>query len=368
MTPNTSKLQRNVPFRSVNLPKGNPFLSLRAIPFLIVLAGSLAIQPAVRANPVVKTITVDAPNSLGALAGIIASPNRSAVYVADSESNKIAVIDTVANQIDFFIPTANPPVGLGLSPDGNTLYVTEGNQTVFGGFLEAISLTTFSQLFIVPLVFEPEFPGVSSDGSTVYAPGGRHVAVVGGPLNGDNIFVKGSPVDAVFNHSNTSAYVTNAGFTGISVIDTATGSVTTIPTATVTFGLAIRGNTLYATGINAVYVINTTFNTVIDTINVPTPGIFSVSLPALTPDGAFLYVPVFQNLSNFTSFDNTVVVINTKTKTVVGKPITVGQAPIQVAAAANGIYGYSSNELDGTVTVFRLLNQDQQGQNQDQQP
>jgi YVTN family beta-propeller protein len=350
MTPNTSKLQRNVPFRSVNLPKGNPFLSLRAIPFLIVLAGSLAIQPAVRANPVVKTITVDAPNSLG---GIIASPTRSAVYVADGLSNRIAVIDTVANQIDFFIPTANPPLGLGLSPDGNTLYVTEQLAFPFGA-LEAISLTTFSQLFIVRIVAPPEFPGVSSNGSTVYVPAGRIVAVVGGPLNGDNIFVNGAAVDVVFNHRNTSAYVTNAFNTSISVIDTATGSVTTIPTATVTFGLAIRGNTLYATGINAVYVINTRFNTVIDTINVPTPGNFSVGLPALTPDGAFLYAPVFQNLSNFTSFANTVVVINTRTRKVVGKPITVGQGPVQVAAAANDIYGYSSNALDGTVTVFTL--------------
>ena len=67
MSLSTPPLRRNVPFRTVNQPKGNPFLSLRAIPFLIVLAGSLAIQPAVGASPVVKTIQVSGPGGVGGL-------------------------------------------------------------------------------------------------------------------------------------------------------------------------------------------------------------------------------------------------------------------------------------------------------------
>jgi YVTN family beta-propeller protein len=54
-------------------------------------------------------------------------------------------------------------------------------------------------------------------------------------------------------------------------------------------------------------------------------------------------------------FGNTVVVINTKTKKVVGQPIKVGQVPLQVAASANDTVGYTSNVLDGTVSVFGLL-------------
>jgi hypothetical protein len=80
--------------------KGNPFLSLRAIPFLIVLATSLTIQPAVRANPVVKTIPVTTPVFF--LGGIVASPNRSEVYVADGANNRIAVIDTARESDRFF--------------------------------------------------------------------------------------------------------------------------------------------------------------------------------------------------------------------------------------------------------------------------
>ena len=145
MTPNKPQLQQKAPFRAVNQPKGNPFLSLRAIPFLIVLAGSLAIQPAVGASPVVTTIAVTAPNEI---LGIVASPNRSQVYATDYLNNRVAVIDTVTNQISSFIHTSNPPIGLGISPDGNTLYVTE-DFGEGGGVLEEISIPTLTSLFVV---------------------------------------------------------------------------------------------------------------------------------------------------------------------------------------------------------------------------
>ena len=142
--------------------------------------------------------------------------------------------------------------------------------------------------------------------------------------------------------------------TGISVINTANGSVHTLNTATFTFGLARNRTTLFATGVNKVFVINTNTNTVIHTIKVPTPttGLFELGFPALTPDGAFLYVPVVFDLST-PATGNTVVVINTKTNKLV-QTFTVGQAPFQVATAANDIYGYVTNQRDGTVTVFQL--------------
>ena len=145
MSLSTPPLRPNVRFRSVNQPKGNPFLSLRAIPFLIVLASCLAIQPAVGASPVVKTIAVTSP---GFIDGIVASPSRSAVYAADLQNLRVAVIDTVTNQISSFIHTSNPPIGLGISPDGNTLYVTE-DFGEGGGVLEAISIPTLTSLFVV---------------------------------------------------------------------------------------------------------------------------------------------------------------------------------------------------------------------------
>lgn len=338
----------NVPFRFVNRPKEASFLSLKTIPFLILIAGTL--PPALGAGPVVTTIPVSAPESLES---IVASPTQNVVYVADELGKKIAVIDTVTNQILSFISTAKNPIGLGVSPDGNTLYVTEEPK-----FLEAISLPTLTQLYLVTVGRRPAIPGISSDGSTVYVPSQQKpgtVTPIGGPLVGSVIKVGGIAVDVVFNHNNTSAYVTTET-KNISVINTATGSVTKIPTHETTFGLAINGTTLYATSINRVYVIDTKSNTIVDTIKVPvpTPGDdFILTLPAVTPDGAFLYVPVAEDVSTAAP-NNTLVVINTKTRTVVGNPITVGELPIQVAAATNDTYGYVSNTFDGTVTVLAL--------------
>jgi YVTN family beta-propeller protein len=357
MSLSTPTLTRNGPFRFVKQSLGNPFLSLRSIPFLIVLVSSLAILPAVRAD-VLNPIPVDAPGSLGS---IVASPNRTEVYVADAASHRIAVIDTISNQIKSFIATANSPVGLGVSPDGNTLYVTEGlTAPPFTGFLEAISLTSFSQLFIVTVGTSPGLPGVSSDGSTVYVPSTSSpgtVSPVGGPLTGSTITVGGRAAEVVFNQSNTKAYVSNET-KKIVIIHTATGAVTKIATASPTDGLAILGTTLFATSRNSkVFVIDTNSNTVIDTIKVPTPatGNFVLGFPALTPDGAFLYVPVTEQIGSPPVFGNTVVVINTKTNKVEGQPIKVGQVPFQVAIGADDTYGYSSNNVDGTVSVFGLL-------------
>ena len=223
-------------------------------------------------------------------------------------------------------------------------------------FLEAISLTTLKQIFLVTVGTFPVIPGVASNGSTVYVPSelSVDVTVVGGPLSGSTITVGVNPLQVVFNHNNTSAYVTN-NTTTILVINTANGSVKTLGTATDTFGLARKGTTLFATGINNVFVINTNTNTVVHTIKVPRPPgqLFGLEFPALTPDGVFLYVPVRFNLVPFLTNENTVVVINTKTNKVV-QTFTVGEEPLQVAAAANDIYGYVTNAFDGTVTVFQL--------------
>ena len=349
MTPNTLQLQRNVLFRSVNLAKGNPFLSLRAIPFLIVLA-SFALLPAVRAQ-VVKTIPVGPPPD--SLEGIAANPKAfSEVYVADLLDFRVGFINTISNTLEGFLDLGNEPVGLTTSPDGLTLYITEDPD-----FLEAISLVTFDQIYKVTVNPGPAIPAVTSDNSTVYVPcqtSPGTVVVVGGPNTGKIIKVGGKlALDAVFTADNSTAYVTTES-KQIAVIDTATAKVTgKINTLTLTFGLAINGTTLYAAGINNVYVIDTTTNTITNTIKFHGgPDRWLATLPAVTPDGAFLYVPVAENL-NPPAVNNIVLVIDTSTNKIV-QTQTVGNEPIQVACAANDIYGYSSNVFDGTVSAYNL--------------
>jgi DNA-binding beta-propeller fold protein YncE len=73
-------------------------------------------------------------------------------------------------------------------------------------------------------------------------------------------------------------------------------------------------------------------------------------VPALSANGEFLYVPVLE--SNMTVGLSAVIVIDTKTNAVVGIPIPVGEAPIQIALV--GLVGYVSNEISGTVTVIKV--------------
>ena len=81
------------------------------------------------------------------------------------------------------------------------------------------------------------------------------VTTVGGPLH-KSIKVLGTPFQAVFTPDGSEAFVSNlSGY--ISVINTATGSFTNIGTAPGSVGLVITGNTLYATSVNEVFVIDT---------------------------------------------------------------------------------------------------------------
>jgi len=141
----------------------------------------------------------------------------------------------------------------------------------------------------------------------------------------------------------------------ITVVDTATAKVSgKINTPTGTVGLVVTGTTLYATGVNNVYVIDTTTNTVVDTIKFHTgPGRFVAAFPSVTPDGAFVYVPVAENAGPPITALNFVLVIDTSTNQIV-QTQTVGNLPIQTACAANDIYGYSSNVADGTVSAYNL--------------
>lgn len=130
--------------------------------------------------------------------------------------------------------------------------------------------------------------------------------------------VGASPDSVVFSPDGTRAYVPS-GFSGISVINTASNTVVAtihLPTGP-GFFLAISpdGTHLYATDFCCrVFVVDTATNTVSSTIQVPSgPGPIAVK-----PDGSQVYVNVAGN-----SFGSNVSVIDTASNTVVGNQIPV---------------------------------------------
>jgi YVTN family beta-propeller protein len=144
------------------------------------------------------------------------------------------------------------------------------------------------------------------------------------------------------------AYITNNGGNTVSVIDTATNTVSaTICVGNRPYGVAITpdGAKLYVTNQECtVSVIATATNTVTATIQVGNRP-YGV---AVTPDGGKVYVANNE-------FFGSVSVIDTKTDAVVDT-ITVGSLPIGVAVTPDGASVYIANEYDDTVSVIHASN------------
>jgi YVTN family beta-propeller protein len=328
---------------------------LKSFPALLALATGLMVTPASQAQivtdastPVIDTIPVGSPP----LGGIASSPNGKQVYVAIEEGLSVAAINTATHQISSFIETPAGPLAVAVSPDGTTLYVTDES-----GEVDAIGLPTGDLLFNIPTGSDPQLPGVSPDNTMVYVPcfdGTLTILDYNSTTPVTNITLGGEPTQVVFNAEGTEAYVCNEKINGVSVIDTATNAVSTIATSGPTIGSAIRGTTLYVTSSSAVFVINTKTQKV-ETITITNPANTVFGIPALTPDGKYLYVPALETSTIPATFGQTVVVIDTKTKKAQGQPIEVGNAPVQIAVASEGNLGFVSNLESGTVSVIKLL-------------
>jgi YVTN family beta-propeller protein len=202
---------------------------------------------------------------------------------------------------------------------------------------------------------------VSPDGATIYVPNAYDdtVSVVDTATNTvtDTIAVEDGPLWVAISPDGATAYVTHPGGVPddpsghtVSVIDTATNTVTTTVTVgDVPLGLAVSpdGATVYVTNSDddSVSVIDTASNSVVDSITVgDAPGGLAVS-----PDGATVYVV---NVN-----DHTVSVIDTASNTVVDSitvgnyPIIVGEYPSAVAVSPDGTRAYVT-VADGTVLVI----------------
>jgi YVTN family beta-propeller protein len=108
------------------------------------------------------------------------------------------------------------------------------------------------------------------------------------------------------------------------------------------------GKRAYTLNSSTISVIDLSTNQVTTTID-NVGNVQSATVPALTPDGKYLYVPVFDGSS-----PGTVVVISTEIDSIVGTPIPVGNEPLALAIAPSGKRAYVSNYGDNTVTVISI--------------
>ncbi|WP_405692562.1 IPT/TIG domain-containing protein [Streptomyces sp. NBC_00057] len=156
--------------------------------------------------------------------------------------------------------------------------------------------------------------------------------------------VGGNPLGVALTPGGTRAYVANRSSNTVSVIDTATNTVTaTIPTGAgpTLVAIAPDGAHVYVSVADAALlsVIDTATNTVTASVAVGA-GATGVSV---TPDGARVYV-ANQNAS-------TVSVIDTATNTVIAT-IAVGNGPTGVTVTPDGAHVYVGNLASNTISVI----------------
>ncbi len=183
-------------------------------------------------NTVVDTIAV----GLGPLRAVV-SGGGDRLYVTNAGDNNVSVVDTATNLEITTIPVGTSPAGLDVTPDRSRLYVANTNEPLGGGLFGTVSVIN---------------TGTNSVVKTINLEGAEAVAVT---PDGDHV------------------YVSRRFPSGVSLIDTATNTVTGSVTAgLIPRGLAITpdGNRVYVANSvgNSVTVIDTGTNTVVDTITV----------------------------------------------------------------------------------------------------
>jgi YVTN family beta-propeller protein len=196
----------------------------------------------------------------------------------------------------------------------------------------------------IPVGSNPNSVAFSPNGTTAYVAnyGNSTVSVIDvatGTVTSTIPVGVGSPHSVAFSPNGTTAYVTKYGYGfsaagEVSVIDVATATVTgTIPVGggPVSVAFSPNGATAYVANHfdDTVSVVDVAIATVTSTIQV---GVHPTSV-AFTPNGTTAYV---------TNEDNTVSIINVATGTVMST-VPVGAYPFSVAFSPNGTTAYVAN-------------------------
>jgi len=297
---------------------------------------------------------------------------------------------TITVPIDPGIPSASPNTvtatialrgfpqqsGVTVSPDGRKIYVFYGSPGIDGGKVAVISTVTsqVTNIFRTVGAGSPRGVAISADGAVIYgASGFNHLedgtdsSALGGAVPVFDIAtnttstwigpVGRDPQGVAVSPDGQHVYVANAGSLSVSVISTATNTVTGSISVVGPGGMVVSPDSknLYVTGqsiyvpgansfVNGVAIISTATNTITGAI--PVRNGYGYAPLAISADGKYLCT-----VTNIAG-DDTVSIISTAANTVVGSPIVVGATPLALAVSPDGAYVYTADTGSDTVSVI----------------
>ncbi|HLJ85226.1 MAG TPA: YncE family protein [Candidatus Angelobacter sp.] len=275
---------------------------------------------------------------------IAANVTTKRVYVANSDSNNVTVID--GNLAAALLPSQAPATVL---PAKSVAYIA--NEST----VSVVDLTTIDPLTSASTVIaninagsKPVAVALTPDLSRGYVAnfGSANVSVFDTATNKviATIPVDDTPIALAMLPDGSGVYVANFETGTISLIDTATNTVTAdfkVSVQPAALALSQDGSRLYVAAFDdfAMRVIATNTNTGIDTVQLVTDPIAL----ALSPDGFFAYV------ANFGA--SSLSVVDLATNRVVAA-LPVGNNPSGVVLTPDGSSLYVSNQGSSTVSVF----------------
>ena len=186
---------------------------------------------------------------------VAANPNGRYLYTADGGSNRVSVLDTRAKRVVASVRVGTQPLSVAVAPDGKTVYAANSGS----GDVSVIDARTNRVVRAIPTGRFPSGVAVTPDGASLYVTNELSGVTVVNAGNGTVAarLREPSPFSVAISPNGDRAYVTGLGPGRVTAIDTGTHRVS----STVSVGpYGTDPFTVRATG-DAVYVANQGANT-----------------------------------------------------------------------------------------------------------
>jgi bacillolysin len=222
--------------------------------------------------------------------GIVVTPDRGTVYVANQSEGAVSIIRTATSSVIGTIPVTGTADAIALSPAGDRLYVVHGYPAMT---VSVVDTATDAVVGTIPLgVVQAMGASVSPDGSRLYVTtyGSNSVKVINTATNSivTTVPVGNLPMGSAVSRNGAFIYALNLNANTLSVVNAATNNVAaTVATGTYPYAVKFTvdgARAFVANGGASMSVINATTHTPAGSVPV-----FGTNALHFSEDGTRLY-------------------------------------------------------------------------------